>query len=218
MPDLAPCPARCGCQGSDGDSVGDSINYTMLMDNTPHWLIVLLWTVGELAFALVALPLYIFLVLPKYDAGALPGFSPLIADGVNPLIAVAVAAVIVAVSIGMAVLLLRVLGKEKVITREIAMLESDFSMIDLVPVFAAAGFAEEFLFRVVCVDLLGPIVAAILFTAAHFSYWKQPILLADVFVVGLLLGFFYVFTQSLLLCAIAHFVYNMAIVRLVGSV
>ena len=188
------------------------------MDNTPHWLTVLLWTVGELVFALVALPLYIFLVLPKYDAGALPGFSPLIANGVNPLIAVASAALVMAVGVGLAVLLVRVLGKEKVITKEIAMLESDFSMLDLVPVFAAAGFAEEFLFRVVCVDLLGLIVATILFTAAHFSYWKQPILLVDVFVIGLLLGGFYLYTQSLLLCAIAHFVYNMAIVRIVGSV
>lgn len=187
------------------------------MDTMPHWLYVLLWTAGELVFALVALLPYVFLVLPKYDAGAFPGFSPLIANGVNPFFGAVLAALVVVAGLGLAFLLLRVAGRDKMVTDEIAVLESEFSMLDLVPVFAAAGFAEEFLFRVVCVDLLGPIIAAILFTAAHFSYWKQPYLLLNVFVLGLLLGGLYVFTQSLLLCAIAHFAYNMAIIGILRS-
>lgn len=188
------------------------------MDTVPHWLEVLLWTAGELVFALVAWPLYAFLVLPKYGAGALPGFSPLVTDGVNPVFAAVLAVLVVAAGMGLASLFLEVFGRKRMVTREIAELADGFSMLDLVPVYAAAGFAEEFLFRVVCVDLLGVIVATILFTAAHFSYWKEPILLVDVFVVGLLLGGLYAFTQSLLLCAIAHFAYNMAITRLLRSV
>ena len=90
-------------------------------------------------------------------------------------------------------------------------------MFDLIPVYAAAGFAEEFLFRVVCVDLCGLVISAILFTAAHFSYWKHPLLLADIFAIALLFGGLYLFTQSLLLCALLHFAYNMAITHLVKS-
>lgn len=186
----------------------------MPMDTTPHWLEVLLWTAGELVFALVALPLYLFLVLPKHEDGALPGFVPLIADGVNPFFAVVLAVLVVAAGMGLAFLLLNVVGKEQMITKEIEALATGFSMLELVPVYAAAGFAEEFLFRVVCVDMLGVVVATILFTAAHFSYWKQPFLLVDVFAVGLLLGGLYAFTQSLLLCAVAHFAYNLAVTRL----
>lgn len=177
----------------------------------PHWMKVLIQTAAELAFAIVALPLYVFLVLPKHAEGGLPGFSPVIAQGVNPLLAVVAALGVLVACIVMVFVLVRVFGRERMVPKEVDQLANEFSMLDLVPVYAAAGFAEEFLFRVVCVDLCGIIVASLLFAAIHFAYWKHPLLLADVVIVGLLLGALYAFTQSLLLCALVHFAYNLAV-------
>ena len=181
------------------------------MDTMPHWMKVLIQTAAELAFAIVALPLYVFLVLPKHAEGGLPGFSPVIAQGVNPLLAVVAALGVLVACIVMVFVLVRVFGRERMVPKEVDQLANEFSMLDLVPVYAAAGFAEEFLFRVVCVDLCGIIVASLLFAAIHFAYWKHPLLLADVVIVGLLLGALYAFTQSLLLCALVHFAYNLAV-------
>ena len=187
------------------------------MDTYPEWKVSLLQAAGELVLALVALPLYVLLVLPKHGEGALPGFSPIIAEGVNPFLAVALALAVFAAGIGLGIVLVLLFGRDRVITDEVDHLANDYSLIELVPGFAAAGFAEEFLFRVVCVDLCGVIIASILFMAAHFSYWKHPLPMASVFILGLLLGCFYVFTQSLLLCALVHFAYNMVITHLLKS-
>ena len=172
---------------------------------------VLIQTVAELVFAIIALPLYIFLVLPKHTEGELPGFSPIIAQGANPLLTVTAAIGVFAACIVLVLVLVRVFGRERMVPKEVDQLASEYSMLDLVPVYAAAGFAEEFLFRVVCVDLCGVIVASLLFAAMHFTYWKHPLLLAEVVVVGLLLGALYAFTQSLLLCALVHFAYNLGV-------
>ena len=177
----------------------------------PHWMKVLIQTAAELVFAIVALPLYVFLVLPKHAEGGLPGFSPAIARGVSPLLAVVAALGVLMVCIVMVFVFVRVFGRERMVPKEVDQLAGEFSMLDLIPVYAAAGFAEEFLFRVVCVDLCGIIVASLLFAAIHFAYWKHPLLLADVVIVGLLLGALYAFTQSLLLCAVVHFAYNLAV-------
>ena len=177
----------------------------------PHWMKVLIQTAAELAFAIVALPLYVFLVLPKHAEGGLPGFSPVIAREVSPLLAMVAALGVLVACIVMVFVLVRVFGRERMVPKEVDQLANEFSMLDLVPVYAAAGFAEEFLFRVVCVDLCGIIVASLLFAAIHFAYWKHPLLLADVVIVGLLLGALYAFTQSLLLCAVVHFAYNLAV-------
>ena len=181
------------------------------MEEKPHWLQVLALTLGELVFAVIAIPLYIFFVLPKYPEGSLPGFSPIIADGVSPAAAIAGAIGVLALSLGLVLLLCRAFGYDKLKTDEVELLMQGFSVLDLVPIFAAAGFAEEFLFRVVCADVLGLLASAALFTAVHLAYWKKPLLLLDVFVLALVLGAFYLFTKSLLLCAIAHGAYNLLV-------
>ena len=181
------------------------------MGEKPHWLQVLMLVVGELAFAVIAFPLYIFLVLPNHPAGTLPGFSPPIAPGVDPLVASLGALAIVAVSLGLVWVLCRIFGYERFQVEEVEILVREFTALDLVPVYAAAGFAEEFLFRVVLTDAFGLLVGSALFTAVHAAYWKKPLLLLDVFVLALLLGAFYLHTRSLLLVAIAHGVYNLAL-------
>ena len=178
------------------------------MDTRPHWVQVLALTLGELAIAVVALPLYVFLVLPKYEDGMFPGFQPVIAAGVDPLLAVLATLCVVAISVGAIFALVRVFGPERLITDEVKQLVHDYSELDFIPIYLAAGFAEEFLFRVVLIDLCGLIIASLLFTAMHIAYWRRLVLLVSVFALALLLGALYLFTGSLLLCALAHAVYN----------
>ena len=182
---------------------------TGALDEKPRWVQVAILTFGELAFAVIAIPRYLFLVLPKYPKGSLPGFSPVIAEGVDPLLAVVGAIGVLALSLGLIAVLSKVFGYERLNTDESEMLIRGFDIIELVPIFAAAGFAEEFLFRTVFADAFGLIVSAILFTVAHASYWKKPLMLVDVFAIALLLGAFYLFTKSLLLCAVVHCAYNL---------
>ena len=178
------------------------------MDEQPHWMQVLIMVAGELAFLIIGIPLYTLLVLPNHPEGALPGLSPVTAEGVDP--GTAVLATIATVVAGLATVygLYRIGGLERFMVDEIRVLVDEFSVLDFIPIYLAAGIGEEFLFRVALVEPLGIAVSALLFTAVHIAYWRKPLILAYVFVFGLLMGALYTFTGSFLLCAAAHAVYN----------
>ncbi|MDO4502672.1 MAG: CPBP family intramembrane metalloprotease [Coriobacteriia bacterium] len=165
-------------------------------------------TVGELAFVLVGLPFYLLWVLPNHDDGTLPGLMPWAADGVSPLAAIAAAAGVLTVTFALFLILHRFFGRTHFQSEATDMLARDFSRADLVPLYLAAGIGEEFLFRVALVEPLGVVLSAVLFAAIHASYWKKPLIMAFVLVIGLLLGALYAYTQSLLLCALVHAIYN----------
>jgi len=184
--------------------------YNDAMDNQPRWVQVLVLTAGELAVALVALPLYVFFVLPAHSGGY-PGFVPVVAQGADPALAVLASLGVLAIALGAAVGLPRALGPEVFETEEMSALIDNFSVADYIPIFVAAGFAEEFLFRVVLLDMFGLIISSIAFAAIHLAYWKRPLLLVDVFALALLLGALYLYTESLLLCATIHAIYNIAV-------
>lgn len=169
---------------------------------------VLLMTLGELAFLVPGIPLYIFLVLPNHPAGALPGLVPVIGAGVNPALAVLAAVATVAAGLGIVFLMSRLLEPRHYMVDEMRILVNEFTVADFVPIYLAAGIGEEFLFRVALVEPLGIVVPALLFTAVHIAYWRKPAILAYVFVFGLLAGALYVYTESFLLCALAHAAYN----------
>ena len=178
---------------------------------------VLYLTLGELAFAVVALPLYIFLVLPKHEGEGLVGILPAIPPDVNPVLAIVAAIGVLAASIAVLLVMVRRFGSVQFVTGEMLDLIREFSLLDLVPIYLAAGFSEEYLFRVVGIDLCGLLLASILFVAVHIAYWKKPLLLVEVFIMALLMGVLYLFTRSLLLCALAHFAYNMIVSWLLVS-
>ncbi|MDO4891517.1 MAG: CPBP family glutamic-type intramembrane protease, partial [Coriobacteriaceae bacterium] len=169
------------------------------MDTQPHWVQVLILAAGELAFALVALPLYVLFVLPAHPGGY-PGFVPVIAPGADPVLAVVAALGVLAIALAAAIGLPRALGPGVFETEEMNTLIDNFSVLDYVPVF-----------RVVLLDMFGLIISSLAFAAIHLAYWKRPLLLADVFALALLLGALYLFTESLLLCATIHAIYNMAV-------
>ena len=176
-----------------------------------HAMKVLLLVAGELVFAIIALPLYWFLVLPNHPEGELPGFSPIIAESANPLLAVLATLGVLIVALALVLALAWLFGTKHFKVPEFTQLLDESTNLDLVLIYAAAGFAEEFLFRTVLVDLCGLVIASLLFTAIHVAYWKKPLLLVDVFLLALLLGALWLYTESLLLCAIAHAAYNLIV-------
>jgi len=91
---------------------------------------------------------------------------------------------------------------------KIRILVDEFSVLDFIPIYIAAGIGEEFLFRVALVEPLGIVVPALLFAAIHIAYWRKPLILVYVFVFGLLMGALYLYTESFWLCAAAHALYN----------
>jgi len=54
------------------------------MNEQPHWMQVLVMSLGELAFVIPGIPLYMLLVLPNHPAGALPGLVPAIGVDADP--------------------------------------------------------------------------------------------------------------------------------------
>ena len=163
---------------------------------------------GELAFFVLALPFYIIFVLPRFPEGVLPGFVPPLAEGVNPILAVLAAIATCAAGVGLVLLLLKIFGPKHFRFPEIEELIDTTSNSELALLYAAAGIGEEMAFRVVLQTLFGILPAAVLFTAIHVAYWKKPVVMLDVFVLALILGALFAYTQSFWICAAAHAVYN----------
>lgn len=178
------------------------------MDDKPHWMQVLIMTVSELAFLLLGIPLYIFLVLPNHPEGALPGLVPVIAEGVNPALAVLATIGTILAGLGTVLLLVRLFGRERLLVDEVRILVNSYTVVDFIPIYIAAGIGEEFLFRVALVEPFGLVLSSLLFTAIHIAYWRKPLILLYVFVFGLICGTLYLYTGSFLLCATAHAIYN----------
>ena len=178
------------------------------MDDKPHWMQVLIMTVSELAFLLLGIPLYIFLVLPNHPEGALPGLVPVIAEGVNPALAVLATIGTILAGLGTVLLLVRLFGRERLLVDEVRILVNSYTVVDFIPIYITAGIGEEFLFRVALVEPFGLVLSSLLFTAIHIAYWRKPLILLYVFVFGLICGTLYLYTGSFLLCATAHAIYN----------
>lgn len=187
------------------------------MNEQPHWMQVLVMTLGELAFLVIGIPLYIFLVLPNHPEGALPGIVPVIGEGVDPAHAILVTVMLVVFCLAIVYALSKTVGIERFLVDEVTILVEQFTVVDFIPIFLAAGIGEEFLFRVALVEPLGITIPALLFTAMHIAYWKKPLILLYVFVFGLLMGAFYLHTGSFLLCALAHAIYNFVLSCLMKS-
>ena len=189
-----------------------ALAYNAFMEQKrPHFVDVLILIAGELVFALVGFPIYIFLVLPGQPDGVLPGLAPPISPDANLMLSLLAVAGVVVACIGLVALLSRMFGAEPFKVDAVDELLNNFTTPDLVVIYIAAGFAEEFLFRVTLMSLCGLVISALLFTAAHAAYWRKPLMLVYVFVAGLAMGLLFSYTGSLLLCAVAHTAYNLAI-------
>lgn len=83
--------------------------------------------------------------------------------------------------------------------------------------FIANAFVEELLFRGAIQYAFGILPAVILFTLAHISYYKKPVMLIEVFVLGLFFGLLYQLCGSLWLCTICHAFYNWILMWLIKT-
>ena len=86
----------------------------------------------------------------------------------------------------------------------VKLLADSFSLRTLAALYAANALAEELLFRGALQGWLGLLPAALLFTLAHVSYYKQPLMMLYVLCLGLLLGLLYAAGGSLWVCALTH--------------
>ena len=177
----------------------------------PHWQEMLILLGGELIFFVVALPFYILFVLPRFPQNTLYAFVPPIAESAHPVLAILAGLATCAAGVGLVLLLLKVFGFEHFRFPEIEELIDTTSNSELALLYLAAGIGEEMLFRVVLQTLFGILPAAILFAATHIAYWKKPMVMLDVFVLALMLGALFAYTQSFWICAAVHAVYNFTV-------
>ncbi|WP_334086770.1 type II CAAX endopeptidase family protein, partial [Helicobacter typhlonius] len=89
------------------------------------------------------------------------------------------------------------------------------NMYFMVPFFLINALAEELIFRGVLQYHFGLILATILFTLVHFSYYKKPLMLLEVCAQGLLLGFLYEMSESLWVCTLCHGGFNYFLLLLI---
>lgn len=92
-----------------------------------------------------------------------------------------------------------------------------YSLKFMVGYFLVNAFVEELMFRGALQSSIGLLPAAILFTLVHFSYYKKPLMLLEVFVLGLFFGWLFAMTESLWITTIAHAYYNWILMWLIKT-
>ncbi len=100
--------------------------------------------------------------------------------------------------------LLRPLRKIVMIDIKAVFLNSQLS--DLIMISFAAGFAEELLFRGVLQARFGIVIASIIFGLVHFI---SPLYVIITAFMGLYIGTFFYFSESLLVPIQMHFIYDL---------
>lgn len=181
------------------------------MEDLSHGKQVLIMTLSELAFLIPAIPLYVFFVVPNHTAETLPGILPLIGGGATAASSLAAACATLLLALFISVSLYALFGKSHFYNREMLELTKNFTEKDFVPIYLAAGIGEEALFRGALLEPCGLVVSSLLFTLLHIAYWRKPLMLAYVFLTGLLFGALYLYTKSLFLCIVVHFSFNLVV-------
>lgn len=87
-------------------------------------------------------------------------------------------------------------------------LMNKFDLRELFFIFLGGSIAEEFLFRGLLQPELGIWLTSILFVIIHFRYYKRFYILAEVFLMGVILGFTYAITSLLWVPIVCHFLVN----------
>ena len=99
----------------------------------------------------------------------------------------------------------------------VRMLADSFNLWVMIPYFFVNALAEELLFRGALQNWFGLLPTVVLFTLAHVSYYKRPLLLVEVFVLGIFIGVLYQQSGSLWVCTICHTFYNWVMMWLIKT-
>lgn len=94
----------------------------------------------------------------------------------------------------------------KIVMVDIKAIFSNSQLSDLIMISFAAGFAEELLFRGVVQAKFGIVIASIIFGLVHFI---SPLYVIITALMGLYIGAFFYFTESLLVPIQIHFIYDL---------
>lgn len=92
-----------------------------------------------------------------------------------------------------------------------------FSLKFLAIYFVPNAFYEELIFRGALQPVMGLLPATLVFTLVHFSYYKRPVLMVEVFLQGLILAVLFEVTDSLWVTTLAHAIFNTAQTYLIKS-
>ena len=92
-----------------------------------------------------------------------------------------------------------------------------YSLQFMVGYFLINAFMEEVLFRGALQCSVGLLPTAVIFTLVHVSYYKKPLMLVEVFVLGLFFGLLFEMTQSLWITTVCHAFYNWILMWLIKT-
>ncbi|KUO62771.1 MAG: hypothetical protein APF84_03755 [Gracilibacter sp. BRH_c7a] len=122
------------------------------------------------------------------------------------------ALVVIIIGSGLLVLLQIIFHKlfpnEKLFDELNVIIMEKFGLKELFIIFLSGSIAEEFLFRGIIQSELGIWIASIFFVIIHFRYYKKLVILLEVFLMSIILGFTYAITSLLWVAIICHFIVN----------
>lgn len=107
------------------------------------------------------------------------------------------------------------LPRQKLYDKNVLEFSQSISLWFSLPFFFLNALAEEMLFRGALQYQLGILIATLVFTLVHFSYYKKPFMLLQVFAQGLLLAFLYEMSKSLWICVFCHTGINWLLIYLI---
>lgn len=112
---------------------------------------------------------------------------------------------------------MRFVARDRLLDEINILLMEKFTLPELIPIFLLGAAAEEFLFRVIIQPHLGIILTSILFTLIHFRYLKKIYILAEVFLLGVILGLVYAVVPTIWAPLLCHFAVNYIMAVLIKS-
>ena len=172
-------------------------------------LLQLVFFLGLLLFAAI-----LYYVLAVRPSGAFPGLYPILftADDILWLI------IGLIFPIAFLFLFLKLIpSMDLIYDPNIRTLANMYSLPFMVIYFLANAFMEDLLFRGAIQYAFGLLPMAIVFKLAHISYYKKPLMLVEVLVLGLFFGVLYQFSQSIWICTICHGFYNWILMWLIKT-
>ncbi|MBR6736387.1 MAG: CPBP family intramembrane metalloprotease [Oscillospiraceae bacterium] len=107
--------------------------------------------------------------------------------------------------------------REYIYDENVKVVSMFYSARFLVPFLFVNALMEEIFFRGVLHLSLGIIPSALIFSSAHISYYKKPLLMFEVFTLGVFFSFLFERCGSLWVCAVSHAFYNFVVMMLIKT-